>query len=39
MIKIILALREADKSYAQIANQVKVPRLLVVHIIYRATRT
>ncbi len=39
MVGIILALREAGKSYAQIADQVKVPGSSVVHIIHRATRT
>ena len=39
MVEIILALREADKLYAQIGDQVKVPRISVVHIIHRATRT
>ena len=38
-VGIILALREAGRSYTQITNQVKVPRLSVVHIIHRATRT
>ncbi len=39
IVEIILALCEAGKSYAQIADQVKVPRPSVVHIIHRATRT
>ena len=38
-VKIILALREAGRLYAQIANQVKVPQSFVVHIIHWATRT
>ncbi len=38
MVGIILALREAGKSYAKIANQVKVPWPSVVQIIHRATR-
>ena len=38
MVGIILALREAGKSYAPIADQVKVPQPSVVHIIHRATR-
>ncbi len=39
MVGIILALCEAGKLYAQIADQVKVPRLSVVQIIHLATRT
>ena len=39
MVEMILALCETGKSYAQIADQVKVPRPSVVHIIHQATRT
>ncbi len=39
MVEIILALCETDKSYAQIADQVKVSRPSVVQIIHQATHT
>ena len=39
MVRIILALCEAGKLYAQITDQVKVPRPSVVQIIHRATRS
>ena len=38
-VGIILALREAGRLYTQIADQIKVPRPSVVHILYQATRT
>ena len=38
-VEIILALCEAGRLYAQIADQVKVPRPSVVHIIHQATHT
>ncbi len=39
IVRIILVIREADKSYTQIAYQVKFPNLSVVHIIHQATQT
>ena len=38
-VGIILALREAGKSYAQIADQVKISWLSIVYIFHRATCT
>ena len=38
IVGIILALCEAGKLYAQIADQVKISRLCIVYIIHRATR-